>query len=83
MEYYQRPPWWFTAIAVLTALPGLRLPWLMGSFSGENEILLWLYPAMTILAAWLAYHCYATERKPMAWILLAVSVACSVLIGWL
>lgn len=33
-----------------------------------------------IFAAILAYRCYATDRKPMAWILLVLSVLSSVAI---
>lgn len=80
MDYYQRPPWWFTAIAVITVLPALRMPWLMSGYQGENEVLLWIYPFMTLLAAWLAYRCYATERTAMAWILIAVSILTTCLI---
>ena len=83
MEYYQRPPWWFTAIAVITVLPGLRMPWIMSTYGGENHILLWLYPFMTLLAAWLAYRCYATERQAMAWILIVMSLLSSGLINLL
>lgn len=79
-DYYQRPPWWLTLIAILTVLPGLRLPWLFNSTSGENETLLYLDPLFTIFAAILAYRCYATDRKPMAWILLVLSVLSSVAI---
>lgn len=80
MEYYQRPPWWFTALAIITVLPALRLPALIAGAELENEILVWAYPVMTVLSAWLAYRCYATDRRPLAWILLIVSILCSVAI---
>ena len=48
------------------------MPWIM-----------WLYPFMTLLAAWLAYHCYATERQAMAWILIVMSLLSSGLINLL
>ncbi len=37
-------------------------------------------PLFTIFAAIPAYRCYATDRKPMAWILLVLSVLSSVAI---
>lgn len=77
-----RPPWWFTAIAILTALPALRIPWLL---QGEKEmqLLAMFYPFVIILAAVLAWRCYALGRTAIAWILIVMAWLSTVLIEFI
>lgn len=83
MENMHKVPWWFTAIAVVTALPALRLPWIWAAETGLYKVLTMFYPCIIALGAYIAYRCYAQERKETAWILIAVCWLCTLAIPFL
>jgi len=74
----RRPvPIWFTIIAVITAIPALQIPWLLADGGEETYALSLFYPFIIILAAWLAWRCYAQDRIAMSWILIVIAWLCS------
>lgn len=69
-------PLWFIAILIVSVLPVFQTPWLLsasGSDLAAVRMLVWGYPAYTLLSVWLAGVCYSRYRTALAWILLAVS----------
>ncbi len=70
-------PWWFTLLAVLSALPALRLPALISRSVSEATVLLWLYPVICVLGAILAWIFYSRDNRTVAWILLFVVWLCN------
>lgn len=70
-------PWWFTLLAVLSALPALRLPALISRSVREATLLLLLYPVVCVFGAILAWICYSRDNRTVAWILLFVVWLCN------
>lgn len=66
-------PAWLKVLIVVCCLPVLAFPWLLELCppTGEAKMLLWLYPAFTVLAAIFAWKAYG-RRPEITWVLLFI-----------
>lgn len=77
MSPYRIPgaPVWFTIVDIIAALPVFQLPVLLDNCQPDSDVRTWvmLYPLYVVVAAWVAWRSY-TERRALAWILIALMV---------
>lgn len=68
-----RTPLWMTAIIILAALPVVTFPAMLSTCPPELKVIAWVYPFVTLAAAWLTWQCYP-QRPALAWILVAITI---------
>ncbi len=78
-----RVPGWFSILILITALPILAWPWLMGQATvgfaeGMTDdslpwVLLMLLPLYVVLSTWCSYRVYGSWRV-LAWVLQALQI---------
>ena len=85
-----RPPRWFVALAVLTALPILAYPWIWAYFTsrplswldpGMSQFIIYALPVYIIATCWLSCKIY-TERPVVSWVLQILLLFCYAMLLW-
>ncbi len=86
-----RPPRWFVALAVLTALPILTYPWIWAYFkshsfpwldSGMLQFIIYAFPVYILATCWFSCKIYV-ERPIVSWILQVLLLFCYALLFWI